>query len=482
MTTSTDSHTNIGRKVYDGFFALNVSAIFVRMCIWGELWFALNVGFVKITYLVLAWLNEQLAGVHLAGVSVLVVIVGFTMFLCPVVPGIPVYVFSGIVLASQRQSIELWPSIGLATALSVATKLAACTGEYFIGYFMGKSVKIQQLICVDQVGTRAIEKILNKRGLAPSKVAILIGGPDWPTSVTCGILKINIPQMLLGTLPIAFICFPCVVAGACLTRVTGGRDDPWFEKSALAILASTICQGGAFCLAVYFVGEIVAKYPEELEAYRPEHAVVTELTRKEAAYSKVYFDVTSWQTLALPKKILITVAVFGNGFSNFVFTMLGSKCFRPFQLSSRIGDPEDAHPPGLAGKPLNILRGPGWAMLFLFFVSAFLHWAYFKISSSKARSEFAKQAASKVNGQASGDAVKINVEPVEASKRPSLTSDSVLSLSSGCTEQEIADRLARENTLNTEELKTMWYEPVVAPVPETLVPQLIPPAKLLVTF
>merc|ERR1719162_2540318 len=111
---------------------------------------------------------------------------------------------------------------------------------------MGKSVKIQQLICVDQVGTRGIEKILNKRGLKPSKVAVLIGGPDWPTSVTCGILKVDVPQMLLGTLPIVIICFPCVVAGACLTRVTGGVDDPWYAWSVLAIFASTIGQGGAF--------------------------------------------------------------------------------------------------------------------------------------------------------------------------------------------------------------------------------------------
>merc|ERR1740129_2134093 len=83
--------------------------------------------------------------------------------------------------------------------------LCACLGQYGIGYAMGKSVKIQQLIHVDKPFTRAIEKILNRPGLDAGKVAVLVGGPDWPTSVTCGILKLNIPQMILGTCPVFFV-------------------------------------------------------------------------------------------------------------------------------------------------------------------------------------------------------------------------------------------------------------------------------------
>jgi hypothetical protein len=37
------------------------------------------------------------------------------------------------------------------------------------------------------------------------KVCILVAGPDFPTSVLCGILKLNIPQMLLGTTPVIFV-------------------------------------------------------------------------------------------------------------------------------------------------------------------------------------------------------------------------------------------------------------------------------------
>jgi hypothetical protein len=34
--------------------------------------------------------------------------------------------------------------------------------------------------------------------LTTGKVAILVGGPDWPTSVTTGILGISLVPMLIG--------------------------------------------------------------------------------------------------------------------------------------------------------------------------------------------------------------------------------------------------------------------------------------------
>merc|ERR1719182_653257 len=87
-----------------------------------------------------------------------------------------------------------------------------------IGYYMGKSVKVQQLIQVDKKFTRAIEQILDTRGLNLPKVSILVGGPDWPTSVLCGILKLNLFQCCLGTLPVIFVSAPCVIAGAFLAN------------------------------------------------------------------------------------------------------------------------------------------------------------------------------------------------------------------------------------------------------------------------
>ena len=55
--------------------------------------------------------------------------------------------------------------------------------------------------------------MLSKPGLSVAKVTILTGGPDWPTSVFCGILRVPISQTLLGTLPVTFLILPTVLAG-----------------------------------------------------------------------------------------------------------------------------------------------------------------------------------------------------------------------------------------------------------------------------
>merc|ERR1719478_585635 len=92
--------------------------------------------------------------------------------------------------------------------------------QKLIGEGFGRYLYIQQLVGVHTTTIRAIEKILRKPGLGIRKVVILIGGPDWPTSVLTGILRLSLPQMLLGTLPVICIQVPCVLAGASLSEET----------------------------------------------------------------------------------------------------------------------------------------------------------------------------------------------------------------------------------------------------------------------
>merc|ERR1712039_668888 len=92
------------------------------------------------------------------------------------------------------------------------------------GYAAGQLVKVQQFVGVDKVPTRAMERVLKERGMKLGKVCILVAGPDFPTSMLCGILKLNIPQMLLGTLPVILVSIiPQVLVGALLTRTSGSN-------------------------------------------------------------------------------------------------------------------------------------------------------------------------------------------------------------------------------------------------------------------
>ena len=50
------------------------------------------------------------------------------------------------------------------------------------GFPNARTSSLLRFVGVDKVPTRAMEQILKQDGLKIDKVAILVGGPDWPTS------------------------------------------------------------------------------------------------------------------------------------------------------------------------------------------------------------------------------------------------------------------------------------------------------------
>eukprot|EP01047_Picozoa_sp_COSAG01_P047440 COSAG01_NODE_4531_length_4948_cov_5.839905_9_plen_106_part_00 len=55
-----------------------------------------------------------------------------------------------------------------------------------IGMNLGKLLAVRKLVQVNSIEIKAIKVILDTKGLNLKKVAILCGGPDWPTSVLTG--------------------------------------------------------------------------------------------------------------------------------------------------------------------------------------------------------------------------------------------------------------------------------------------------------
>jgi hypothetical protein len=70
------------------------------------------------------------------------------------------------------------------------------------GENLSDRVAVRRLVGMNSMTLRAIRHCLAQKGLTPAKVAILCGGPDWPTSVLCGILRLPLYECLLGTLPV----------------------------------------------------------------------------------------------------------------------------------------------------------------------------------------------------------------------------------------------------------------------------------------
>ena len=211
-----------GQRVVTEMSSWAWCSIFFKVNLVGLLGVSLLMG-MKLTYVFFSWLNGTLAAANLGFAVLCVMILGVAllMFLCPIVPGSAVYLFAGVVLGAQSQNTgSVGFPLGVASGVLVSSvcKMIACTLQYSMGYAMGKFVKVQQFVGVDKVPTRAMEQILNQRGLKIDKVAILVAGPDWPTSVLCGILRLNVPAMLLGTLPVILVSIiPQVLVGALLT-------------------------------------------------------------------------------------------------------------------------------------------------------------------------------------------------------------------------------------------------------------------------
>ena len=185
---------------------------------WGIIYYTLNVGITRIVSVFLSWLNTKLAAESFGTSLAIFYAVGLTMFLLPPVPGVPVYITGGILLVNSclNDGWEFGTAIVFTSFICFMIKLnAIAMQQKLFGECMGsKSVKVRAAVGVNSTTIKAIRMILLKPGIHIAKVAILCGGPDWPTSVLTGILRLRLSQMLLGSLPVLFLISPCVLAGA----------------------------------------------------------------------------------------------------------------------------------------------------------------------------------------------------------------------------------------------------------------------------
>jgi hypothetical protein len=109
------------------------TSVLVNALYWGIFFFTCNVVVSKFTVLFLSWLILVIAPLNFGLVSLIFFVVGFLMFMAPPVPGVPVYLSSGIILvAAGEKSLGIAGSILYAFVFCMVCKCCCCCWVWWV--------------------------------------------------------------------------------------------------------------------------------------------------------------------------------------------------------------------------------------------------------------------------------------------------------------------------------------------------------------
>lgn len=193
--------TDITRKQYNVVKSWDRVKVITYAVYWGLLYMTMNVIATKFATLFLGWVISTVKELPLVAVIFIMLAVGHAMFLVPVIPGVPVYLTLGIVVpAVANETFGGFPqSISFTVLIGLLLKLfSSAVQQKLIGEKLSSSVAVRKTVNVNSSLMRTIRVLLSDPGLSTAKVSILIGGPDWPTSVAAGLLRVNLLPIMIG--------------------------------------------------------------------------------------------------------------------------------------------------------------------------------------------------------------------------------------------------------------------------------------------
>eukprot|EP00978_Attheya_sp_CCMP212_P008618 scaffold20255_cov64-Attheya_sp.AAC.1 len=284
---------------------------------------------------------------------------------------------------APSRSILGWTlSIAYCTAVSVVLKLFACTlQQKAIGESLSNSVSVRQLVGINTRIIKAMRVILEEKGMSVAKVTILVGGPDWPTSVLCGILRLDLLPILFGTLPIVFLIFPTVLTGTftymASLQIDGSPEFGW--AGVAATLAATLTagvQGASMVTAAYYLDQTASQRGEEIDKIPIDEEVRVSEARAEAMNGK-YTEVTQWTVVPSWAKGLLSCSVALMVTSFYMVNLFQANCFTEYELTDTIEEELD-------GDWTNLVLPLGRVALLLFAISLTLFYVFKKWATHKA--------------------------------------------------------------------------------------------------
>jgi len=340
-------------------------------------YFTCDVGVGKGATLFLGYMISIMKELHWAVMLLSFTVLGVTMFMLPPIPGPPVYLTGGVlVVGALEDTMGFWGATALCIVLCWGIKLVSCMLQQKVfGENMRGNVGVRYAVGINSVQMRAIRYCLMQPGFTMAKVAILCGGPDWPTSVLCGILGVSWVEAMLGTSPVLVLylgytvlagAFQLKIGGACVSASAEddssavaaalgvfppspppnapspppfptaqlGDTNYWQMASAVALGVAMISMSCTSFAAVYFMEDTIENKKKECEAF-PTDEEVEARERKVAEKQTAYKLVTKWTSLPSTDRYLLGGSVlfmtaachlagnFGGGWCRCTLTLAG---------------------------------------------------------------------------------------------------------------------------------------------------------------
>jgi len=406
-----DVLTPPGRAMAEFVRAWEWSSVLSKVVWLGVVVMVMNVGFGKLLNVLNSWLIQTLlrARLGLGVVCAAFFAAGFALFMCPPVPGPAVYLLGSFLIP---RFTSFWPGILLSTAISFTLKmLTSAVQQVVIGERMGDSVAVRSFVGYNTLTMRAIRHILAEPGWSAGKLCILVGGPDWPVCVACGILRLPLFSILLGNSPQLLNIFAVTVAGGFQLRKSEGGL--WLTLSSLTLGVASATLIIIFAAAAHYIEVAAIRHRDALEALPRDEAVDAHDQRRDEA-QREYADATAWTHAERPAPLWVRLnlgcAALLQVLSCYAAQLLGGRCFTPFEMTDTID--------GRLGGDWTALFTPfGRVVLLLWAISCaqlvlFSAWARLRMRAHAAR----RRAEGGANAARSGVAIAAGAASVDDAK------------------------------------------------------------------
>jgi len=398
------------------------------------------VGVGKATTILMSWINEMLAPLHLAVVVTVYMAVALAMFLIPVVPGGIPYCSAGIVVTKKVMSdgggsfASFINGVIIACASCWIVKMMSITIQHkVIGQQLNKYVSVRSLVGVNSMQMRAMGLVLGVDGLSMAKLFWLVAGPDWPTTVLTGILGLPFGPVFVGSSPAIILIAPTVFAAAALLQIESSDDLPCYGQAAdplaanstnshhaddtagLWLTISTLCIAFTVGVQVVFLilgGFAVSKVLREQTDFLQTMPVDEDVKAydEQAKQNRLLKDATTdWETVPCCIKIILKTGAATMCLSIYLVLLMPGYCFVPYSLTDTIACT-------LGNNVLNAIQPVGWVAIGLFGLSymcleCFNIWALIRVKS------LGKQARDQILLKVSAEQIMSMPTPTALSSR-----------------------------------------------------------------